>query len=341
MKKTILYIISIMMLSFVMTGCVQDREPQIEQFNTGMNKTAEWEEYNKYAMKNKQPVLDFAATTLKYKFNKGKVYNYDHFNKDDIEVVIQTKWHNCNPADLYEFKFYMPDGRLYSYEYHVPKETNTKWTIGRKMNIKDMPAAQLDGLWNVKTYVNGKYVFTKEFTIGTNKQYATAKPNKTIGFTPFIDNEMAKWKHGIFLPQYLGFTTVFNTDYNVIPIHMIFRNLENVNVDYELFESFINEELAKPNNVLTKVIDEFKLDYIVTGTSSSLWGNSSLNNVMKCFIIDVKNKQIIDTIETKVSLSQTDFNIATNRNVQGYHPHRLKIYNQVSEDLMPILNALK
>lgn len=334
MQKSIKIIILGLMV-LILGGCVEDRQPKIPQFNSGMKKTKEWNDYNKYAKEKNQPILDFAVTTLKYKFKKGKVLNYDNFLTTDPKVTIQTKWHNCKISDLYEFKFYMPDGRLYHYEKFTPKIDNTKWTIGRKMYIANVFPEQIQGTWKVEVIANGKTSIIKEFTIGINKEYKQSKPNTTIGFFPYWDNQkMSSWKHGSIIGQYISWATLYNNkNIKSIPPKLILKDLANAHLDYDTFESIINEDLQDNNGVILTVAKKYNMDYAVLGKVISNLGSSSLDTKVNTYIIDISKKKIIDTQETTYSLYRSDFNIVTTQKSQGIHPHRLSIYKKVYEEL--------
>lgn len=249
----------------ILGGCLEDRQPKTPQFNSGMKKTKEWNDYNKYAKENNQPILDFAATTLKYKFNKGKILNYDNFLTTDPRITIETKWHNCKISDLYEFKFYMPDGRLYHYKKFSPHKNTTKWTIGRRMFIANVFPEQIQGTWKVEVIANGKTALIKKFIIGTNKKYKQAKTNTTIGFFPYLDNQkMSTWKHGMILGEYISWATLYNNkNIKSIPPELILKNLVNANLDYDTFESMIKKDLKDNDGVILTVAKKYKMDYVV------------------------------------------------------------------------------
>jgi hypothetical protein len=222
MKQSIKVIILGLMV-LILDGCVKDRQPKIPQFNSGMKKNKEWSDYNIYAKANNQPILDFIATTLKYKKNE-KILSFDNFLVTDSKLKIVTKFHNCKVGDLYEYKFYMPDGRLYHYEYHIQKKNYTKFTTSRTFFINGVPPSTIQGVWKVKIFMNNKYITTKEFSIGDkNKSYQKANTNITIGVFPFLDNKrMSTWKHGKLMPNYLNWE-ILNKNKNIKTIQQMYQ----------------------------------------------------------------------------------------------------------------------
>ncbi len=342
MQKSI-KVILLGLIILILSGCVQDRQPKAPQFNSGMKKTKEWIDYNKYAKENNQPILDFVGTTLKFKFKSGKVLNYDHFLPTDPKVVIETKWHNCKISDLYEFKFYMPDGRLYHYEKFSPEKDNDKWTLGRRIYVENVFPAKIQGTWKVEVIANGKTAVIKKFTIGENKQYTKANPNVTVGIFPFWDNQkMSSWKHGWLLGKYLAWATLYNNkNIKVIPSQLILKDISNPNLDYDTFEETIKEDLKNDNEIILPLAKKYNMDYIILGkVLSGYFGGMSVDTTVTTYIVDVKQRKIIDTIETKSSLYRGDFNIATNQRSQGIHPQRLDIYKKVFEDLKTKIQTL-
>lgn len=330
------------LIILVLGGCVENREPKIPQFNSGMKKNLEWENYNIYAKENNQPILDFVATTLKYKFNRGKVLNYDNFLTTDPTITIQTQWHNCKISDLYEFKFYMPDGRLYHYEKFAPERDNTKWTIGRKMYLKSLFPAQIQGVWKVEVIANGKTSVIKDFTIGINKEYKLSTPNTTIGFFPYWDNQkVSNWKHGNIIGQYISWASMYNNkNIKSIPPKLILKDLANVNLDYNTFEISVKEDLEDNNGVILTVAKKHNMDYAVLGKVLSSWGNTSHDTIVTTYIIDIKKKKIIDIQKTNYNFYPTDFNAMTQQKLQGIHPQRLLIYKNVYSKLNNKIQSL-
>jgi len=342
MQKSI-KVILLGLIVLILGGCVQDRQPKAPRFNSGMKQTKEWIDYNKYAKENNQPILDFVATTLKYKFKSGKVLNYDHFLPTDPKVAIETKWHNCKVSDIYEFKFFMPDGRLYHYGSFKPKNSNVKWTIWNSMFIKNVFPEKIQGTWKVEVIANGKIAVIKKFTIGENKQYAKANTNVTVGIFPYLDNKkMSSWKHGMILGEYIGWATLYNNkDIQVIPPKLISKDISNSNLDYDSFEDIIKKDLKDDNGIILPLAKKYNMNYIILGKVLSGWfGGMTLDTTVTTYIVDVKQRKIIDTIKTKYRLYRDDFNIATQYRVQGIHPHRLYIYKKVFEDLKTKIQTL-
>lgn len=329
-------------LVLFLSGCVGAREPLVPQYNTGFQKSPEWEKYNNDAIKNNSPVLDFAATTLKYKFNEGKVLSYDNFLVDDPQVTIQTKWHNCRPSDFFEFKFFMPDGRLYDYNYFKMKVIDEKYTIGRSMYIKNSFPVEIQGEWRVEIYVNSQYVLRKNFTIGAKKNYEKATPKKTIGILPFVDNKKrSTWNHGTVFSRYLGWSILAkNQNIELIPTLQLEQNLANINVDYEIFENQIQEDLLSNYSVILNTSKKYNLDYVVLGRVESFWQNSTSDTNVDVYIVDVKNKKIIERLNSLGRLYRSDYNIGNIDNVEGLHPMRAKVYNEIIKKIYPKLDSI-
>jgi len=319
------------------SGCIQQRQPKIPQYNTGMKKTKKWLEYNKWAKNNNAPILDFAATTLKYKFRTGsRVLNYDFFTKDDIRVVIETKWHNCKVSDIYEFKFYMPDGRLFNYEYFIPKKQYKKWTIGRKIFIKDIYNPNMNGKWKVEIYANNKLAAIKYFVIEKDVQIKQANPKINIAIFPYLDNQrLSSWKHRISLPSYLSWNLLLNNkNINIIPVKLIDRNLENLEITYDTFEEYVKNDLNSNESIIKKLLNKYKIDYIVLGkVLSGYFGGISYDTTVTNYIIDVKKRKIVKKFIVKHSFYRSDFNIVTRQKAPGIHPMKIEVYEKVYKKL--------
>ena len=342
MIKSIKYI-SLGLMGLLLSGCVETRQPTVKQFNTGMKKSQEWKDYNKYANENKQPVLDYAATTLKYQFKSGKVaLNYDTFLSTEPKVVIQTKWHNVKSSDIYEFKFYMPDGRLYHYEKFSPKKDYAKYTVGRKMYISDVMTDAINGKWKVEVIANEKHVIYKDFIIGNNNQPTQVKTNTTIGVFPYLDDrEMSSWKHGGIIAKYISWKTLINnSNVKVIPSQLIKKDLPNVEITYKTFEDFIDNDLQDEDSIILSLAKKYNMDYILLGKVLSAWGSSTQDTTVNTYIISVKDKKIIDEEKTTASLYRSDFNIATSQNSQGIHPQRITVYKEIYSKLIDNINKI-
>jgi len=341
MQKSIKVIILGLMI-LILSSCVENREPKIPQFNNGMKKNKDWNNYNIYAKANNQPILDFVATTLKYK-KREKILNFDNFLPTDGKLKIVTKFHNCKVGDLYEYKFYMPDGRLYYYEYYTQKKNYKKFTTSRTLYINGVPPSTIQGLWKVKIFMNNKYVTTKEFSIGDkNKTYQKANPNIVIGVFPFLDNEkMSTWKHGKLMSNYLNWEILNNnSNIKVIPTTLILKNLSNVSIDYETFESFIKEDITSNDSMILNLANKFKMNYIILGKVVSAWNMGYQETKVNTMIINVAKKKIINQKEINTIFTRSDFNIATSQKSQGIHPQRLEVYKKVYSELEKEIKVL-
>lgn len=326
----------------LLSGCISARKPNIIQYNTGIEKTKKWIEYNSYATKNNQPILDFAATTLKYKFNNGKVLNYRTFLLTDPKVVVQTQWHNCKTSDIYEFKFYMPDGRLYDYDNFFPKKDTRKWTLGRSLYVLNSFPSKIKGNWKVEIYANSKKVITKSFIIGNEKVYKKINPNINIGFFPFLDNEeLSSWKHGRILPKYLSWATLYNNkNIRVVPTDLILKDLSNANFDYENFENMIIEDLKDNDGVILSISKKHKMDYIILGKVTSTW-ITELDTNVNTYIINVKKGKIVDKDKFNHTFFRSDFNIWNSKKSVGIHSNRVKLYDELYNKLSYKINKFK
>jgi hypothetical protein len=329
------------LIVLILSGCVEDRQPKTPQFNSGMEKNKEWHDYNKYAKANNQPILDFVATTLKYQ-PKGKILNYNEFLTKDSRVEVMTKWHNCKSGDLIELKFYMPDGRLYHYEYGKMKKDYSKYTWGRRIYVDGVSPSVIQGEWKVKIFMNNKYVTTKEFSIGNkNKIYKKSNPNITVGVFPFLDNKkMSTWKHGRLMPNYLTWE-ILNNNSNIktIPTKLIFKNLSNISIDYETFETFIGEDINSNHSMILNLANKFKMDYIILGKVISAWSMGYQKTKVNTIIIDVSKKKIINEKEINKTFTRSNFNIATSQRSQGIHPQRLEVYKTIYSELEKEIQA--
>jgi hypothetical protein len=341
-----IYIVGVFIFILLFSGCSGNREASIPQYNTGMKKSQEWKEYNSYANEKKQPILDFAATTILYKSGEKGVTNYDNFLLNDPRITIQTKWHNCNPSDLFEFKFYLPDNRLADYQYFNPKINNTKWTIGKHMYLKNMPTRDIQGKWSVKVYVNGKYVITKYFNVGIeNKKTQNYKKNKElikVTFFPYWNDENSTWNHNKSAPRYTSLSSLRdNPNISIIPPYLVLKELGNPQFDYKRFKSQLIEDLKDADGTILSVMKKLQSDYIILGRVTSAWGmTGTQDTVFDTYIIDVKKKTIIDSIKTNVSLYRSDYNIGMRQKVKGMHPLRIKIYKELYKDLAAKINQL-
>jgi len=341
MKKYLINFISFIFISLFFLGCSSNRTPAIPQFNSGMQKNKDWLSYNKYAQINNYPILDFAATTLKYRFGDYTIYNYDTFKIDDPEVVIETKWHNCNGKDLFEFKFYTPDGRLAHYDYFIPNTIYTKWTIGRSLLVKNTPIADFIGTWNVKIFVNGKFVINKKFNIKNTGKLEKENTKIKVAFAPYWNSRNSTWNHNKAASSFISQASLRdNPKLEIIPTNMVLKDMGNPQFDYERFKEQIQLELKDENGFLNSFIKKHPVDYLIVGRVKSAWsmGNTQDTN-FETLIIDVKNKSIIHQINTQYSLSRTAF-IGIRNKVKGIHPHRVKVYNKLYEDLKDIIRNL-
>ena len=334
LKRSLKSFILLGIVFFVLSGCGEVRQPKVAQFNSGVAKTKSWENYNKYAKENNQVSLDFVATTLKCDFKK-KVLSYDNFLITDPMVTLQTKWHNCKPSDLMEFKFYMPDGRLYHYSKFEMKKVYKKYSLCRSIFIKNLPPSRIQGVWKVDIFANGKFVMSKKFSIGDkNKSYKKAKTNLTIGILPFIDDaEMSTWKHYRGITNYLTYSILENyKSVKVISPWLLFKDLPNVAIDYKGFKKYILEDLSSSDSILLGLAKKYSLDYVLLGRTQSYWYNSSHNTKVDIYIVDAKEGKIIDEISSVGRLYRSDWNIASQQRVRGMHPKRLKVYEEIFED---------
>jgi len=319
-------------LSFILVGCVGTREPSVAQYNTGIKKTEEWTKYNEYAKKENLPILDFAATTLAY--NKKGVKNYDNFLITDNRVVIQSKWHNYKSTDEIEFRFFMPDGRLYSYSYFKPSKTIDKWTIGRDLYIKGLGFNRMQGKWRVEIKVNGKKALSKSFLIGTDKEYETVKTNKTIGFAAYWDSKDTTWKHSHSLPQYTSNEALFdNKNIAIIPPKLFLKDLGNPQLSYETFENQVKEDLKDKDGVIFSFVKKHPMDYMILGTVKTSWLNGYSNTKVHTYIVDIKEKKIIKNINTDYASFTSNYISGVNKRVKSFHPDRIKAYKVVYKDL--------
>ncbi len=340
-KSSLKLIFTITLLGFLLNGCAGNREPQVTQYNSGIEKTEQWNQYNEYAIKNKQPILDFAATTLKYKFGDFTVTNYETFLASDPKVVIQTKWHNCNEKDIFEFKFYAPDGRFAHYDYFIPNRINTKWTIGRTLYLKGTPIEQLQGTWNLEIYVNGKFVINKEFNIVKFGKIEKAEKKVTIGFAPYWNSKDSTWNHNKSAPFYISCAALKdNPSMNIVPPFLILKDVGNPQFDYKTFKEQVEKDLLDNQGTIKSLLKLHPMDYIVMGKVKSAWNMSTHDTNFETLIIDTKSMEIIDTVETKISLGSGDFNIATRQKTEYLHPKRVKIYKQLYNDLANKINSL-
>jgi hypothetical protein len=314
----------------LLSGCAGDRKPNVPQFITGIEKSKEWIDYNSYAKLNNEPKLDFVATPILYT-RSGKVTNYDTFLPTDPRATIQTKWSNVKPTDIFEFEFITPDGRLYEYAYSKPKKASTsKWTIGRAIYIKGMPTEDILGKWSVKVYANGKYVLTKKFIIGKMKNHENTLPTTTIGFAPYWNSKMSTWNHSKSAAKYISEALIRDNDnVLIIPVSKILKEAGNPNLSYEQFEQLITEDLEDNNGIINSLTKKIKMDYLVLGTVESKFGSISHDTHFKTFIVDVKKRKIIKTIDKTLSLSRSDFNIANNQSTKAMHPLRVQIYKEL------------
>ena len=341
MQKSIKIII-LGLIVLILGGCVENRQPLIPQFNSGMKINKDWTDYNTKAKANNEPILDFVATTLKYKKNE-KMLNFDNFLPTDKKLKVVTKYHNCKVGDVYGYKFYMPDGRLYHYEYYIQKKNYTKFTTSRTLYIDDVPPSKIQGIWKVKIFMNNKYVTTKEFSIGDkNKTYKQVNPKTIIGVFPFLDNKkMSTWKHAKLMPNYLNWEILNNNQkIKTIPTKLILKNLPNISIDYDSFESFINNDLKSDNSILLNLANTFDMDYIILGKVVSSWSGGYQNTKVNTIIIDVLKKTIINEKEINKTFTRSNFNIVTNQDSQGIHPHRLEVYKKVYSELEKEIQGL-
>jgi hypothetical protein len=326
---------------FLLSGCTETRKPKVPQFLTGIEKTKEWKDYNSFAKKNNQPILDFVATPILYKY-KGEINNYDTFLSTDPRATIETKWSNVKPTDIFEFEFYTPDNRIFSYDYsRTTKSSITKWTIGRHIYIDNMPAKDIPGEWSVKVYTNDKYVLTKKFTIIQPTTYEKAQPTTIIGFAPYLNSEKSTWNHDKASAIYISQSIIRdNKNIGIVPIKKVLYNLGNPNINYEIFEKQVIEDLKDDKGTINTLVKKVPMDYLIVGQVESTFSNSS-DNKFETFIIDVKERKIIKKLKNKVSLSRSNFNIATKQSTIGMHPLRVKIYKELYQSLKNDLNSLE
>lgn len=58
------------------------------------------------------------------------------------------------------------------------------------------------------------------------------------------------------------------------------------------------------------------------------------------FIIDVSKKELISTVKGTGTLNRSDYGIATQDRTLGFHPNRVKVYNQIHKDIFPTLESV-
>lgn len=329
--------ISLLAIMFIITGC-GTREPKTPQHLTGMEKNAEWKQYNEYAEKNDFPVLDFMATTIMYKFGDGAVPNYEFFPVTDPRVTIQTKWHNSKITDDYEFKFYMPDGRLFVYQYMKPKKAENKWTIGRNIFLQGMPTEEIQGKWTVEVYANKKYVTKKSFIIGMDQKVAKVTPKLKIAFSPYWNSEDSTWSHSRDTPVYLSSALLRdNKNISIVPATVFLREVGNPQFDFKNFDEQLKSDLNDSAGLIPAVIKKIDADYLIGGKVKSTWTGENQETIYTTYIIDAKKGKIIDTIETKHYLGRSLINVKS----KGMHPSRIKVYKALYEDIKNRLMNLK
>ncbi len=335
LKFNFLNFITMVAVVVFLTACSGNKEPQTPQYNTGTKKTQEWKDYNKYAKKNTQPILDFFVTTNEDKHGDDVPNNFDTFDVDDPYVSVQTKWHNCKKKDLYEFKFYMPDGRLYHYDYFKSKKKFKVYNIGRHLPIRNTPTSEIVGKWTIEVIVNKKSVVKKNFNIGkTSKKYTRANPTVKIGFSPYIHSKEPKWKRGKLVGIYTSMATlVDNPNIKIVPTKLILKKIRNSNFNYKNFKSQIIEDLNDTDGIILPIANKYKMDYIITGKAKSAPRNNSFKTSFETYIIDVNKKKIIDTINTDIYFSKSAFERTKGLRLKGVHPLRGKLYDKLYENL--------
>ena len=340
MKKILLT--SSVILITLLIGCISGKQSTTSGLVV-IEKTPDWIEYNKFALENHQPILDFIATTPKKYKKLHKVTPCEQFSPSDRNVIVVTRWHNCNIVDKYEFKFYMPDGRLYRYTNFIPKKKYEKWTVTSFLPVKRLFPAQIQGKWSVEVLVNGHHVVTKEFYIGDrNLQVPQANTNLTVGVIPYWDDmEKSRFKHGMHIAQYISWAIL--NDYknvNIIPPKMLLEKIPIPNVDYNSFEEFIKNDLQLEDSIVDHLVRQYHLNYIICGKVQSNISSDFVYTKVHTYIIDTKKKDIVFSNLTNHHLYRSDFMTS---NDKRYFKVKIDkyIYSKIADKLHTLFSIQK
>jgi len=253
------------------------------------------------------PHLLSVSSASNYQINKTE--NKDYFSINDIKIYLTTKWEKGKFQDNYEYKIFMPDGRIYQYESFTQKDNFKNFSLSFPFYIKNLFPELLEGKWYLEVYANKKLLAKKEFFIGDkNKQYDSTIPNIKIAILPFEQNKQnSTWKHQELLSKYLKWSLLYHH-----------KNIE------------IIHKQSKYKNA----------NYIISGKISSKWNKNTQDTHILTKIQNNKTKEIINTTNTNHSLAWFEFIKTKKKGTTQLDNQKLKIYKKVYTNISKQINNL-
>ncbi len=249
--------------------------------------------------KNTKVNLISTTTSLSYKINKE---SKNTFLTNDIKIYLITKWENSKKFDTYEYKIFMPDGRLFQYEKYQQKDDITKFALSYPIYIRNLFIDKIEGKWNSKIYVNKILHKEKEFYVGDkNKQYIKTAPTIKIMIKPYEDKIGSSWKLGRFLTKFLAWSILYNH-----------KNIELI-----------------PYNLNTKQ----KIDYLISGDIISKWNQNGQDTTIHTIIKKSSTNKIILSKQIKHFTDWFNYNKILKQRLKSLDPQRLLIYQKVSVNI--------
>lgn len=253
-----------------------------------------------------QPRLTDITTSLSYKIDKN---SDDIFSSNDDKLYLTTKWENSKLNTIYEYKIYMPDGRLYQYERYKQKDNIKIFSLSYPIYIKNLFVQKLEGVWNANIYINNKLTTQKKFYIGDkNKQYKKAKPNIKIMIKPYIDDKKSSWKLGRLLSKHLAWSILYHH-----------KNIEIIPY---------NQSSVKD------------IDYLIYGNILSKWDKNTQETKIQTSLENISKKAIINTTQITHSTQWFNFNRIVKQKKRTLDPQRLIIYKKVYLGIKDTISTL-
>ena len=309
---------SIIGILFFVTGCVDTQTrtatvlppvpvsiPQpIKYPTTGSEVTIVWSDYDTFAQENNKPRLNFISTSKGVKNKVDPVGIADVFSDRDEDVYICTQWTNMIDIEKYEVKVYEPGGQLFKKHKIIQRHNTNQWRISTRIRIKDFPAIDLPGNWTAEIYMNNQLAYSKQFQI--NSAFHVKKTHvlyRRIGILPFYDSNMSRRIHSKPIAGYLAQKLIGQTDATVLLPAVLAQHVSSPPL-LDDYPTWLINNLRSSHSTLSKLMEKYDLDSIVTGTVLDTMAYSKPKKI-STYLIDREEKTVEEVSVTSFISDKT------------------------------------
>lgn len=111
------------------------------------------------------------------------------FTTEDPEIIAYLKFNNMHGSHKLKWDWHTPDGRLFyssgDYQMAVPDGKYRKeYTAWHRLPVRDEKATSFLGNWQVKAYLDGQLLVSKEFTVESNELDIDKLPQTAVKSNP-------------------------------------------------------------------------------------------------------------------------------------------------------------